>query len=716
MAETAGASGSEAVGVPAPTAAATAGFQLAIDIGGTFTDIVLLGADGTVFTRKVSSSVEDYARAIIAAVRDVFRETGLTPADVTEIRHGTTVASNAILERKGARIGLIATEGFRDVLEIRNLRMPRLYDLTWEKPPVLIERHLRRPVKERVSAAGAIQVPLDIAGVEAAVDALLDAGVEAIAVCLINAYANPVHERAIAAIVEKRAPSLPCCISFEVLPEIKEYERTSTTVINTYVMPIVGRYLESLRRELDSTDMAAPLLLMQSSGGLTTAEAAARLPIHIVESGPAGGAIGAQALAAAVGLGNIVSFDMGGTTAKAALIENGEISRSQEYQVGGGIIAGSRLLTGAGYLLKVPAIDLAEVGAGGGSIVWIDAGGGLQIGPESAGAEPGPVCYDTGGTRPTVTDATVILGHVNPEYLVGGALRLNADRARVIFAEAIATPLGLSLERAAHGAVQIAAASMIRAIRAVSTERGRDPRNFGLFAFGGNGPVFAWAMAEALGMRRILVPPAPGLFSAFGFLYGDIEHHASRTYRRLLRSLDADELNRVWAELEDGARVQLVASGVAPERTQIERTASLHYQGQTFELTVPAAPGPLDAAALTALEEAFGVEHQRTYGHRAGPDEPVELVTLHVIGRVVADDRSQPAPVPPTAGRDVSATRDAYFGPEIGWQATPILARADLARATVGPCIIEEYDATCVVPPGAAVGLDYFGNIVIDLA
>src|SRR6266540_2610220 len=410
------------------------GFRVGVDIGGTFTDLVFLGEDGQLHTKKVSSSVDNYARAITDGISEVFQETGLRGTDVTEVLHATTVASNAILELQGARTGLITTKGFRDILEIRNLRMPRLYDITWQKPSPLVERYLRVVVDERVNVHGGIERPLDPTDAAQAVEKLLADGVEAIAVCLLNSFANPVHELMLKDIITRRAPELPCCISFEVLPEIKEYERTSTTVINTYVMPIVASYLSTLRQELNHRHVRAPLLLMQSNGGLTTAEAATKMPMHIIESGPAAGVIGAQALARALQLPNIITFDMGGTTAKASLIESGEVTRSLEYQVGGGIMMGSRLLTGAGYMLKVPAIDLAEVGAGGGSIVWIDAGGSLQVGPRSAGALPGPLCYDLGGMEPTITDANVILGYLNPSYLVGGAVRLNAEKSRQVFA------------------------------------------------------------------------------------------------------------------------------------------------------------------------------------------------------------------------------------------------------------------------------------------
>jgi N-methylhydantoinase A len=693
------------------------GFRVGVDIGGTFTDLVFLGEDGQLHTKKVSSSVDNYARAITDGISEVFQETGLHGLDVTEVLHATTVASNAILELQGACTGLITTKGFRDVLEIRNLRMPRLYDITWQKPPPLVERYLRVVVDERVNVHGGIERPLDLADAAQAVEKLLAEGVEAIAVCLLNSFANPVHEFMLKDIITRRAPELPCCISFEVLPEIKEYERTSTTVINTYVMPIVARYLSTLRQELNHRRVRAPLLLMQSNGGLTTAEAATKMPMHIIESGPAAGVIGAQSLARALQLPNIITFDMGGTTAKASLIESGEVTRSLEYQVGGGIMMGSRLLTGAGYMLKVPAIDLAEVGAGGGSIVWIDAGGSLQVGPRSAGALPGPLCYDLGGTEPTITDANVILGYPNPSYLVGGAVRLHAEKSRQVFAEKIATPLGLSLAHAAYGAHQIAASNMMRAIRAVSTERGRDPRSYTLFAFGGNGPLFAAGMAEALQMQRIVVPPSPGLFSSFGLLYADVEHHYSRTWRRLLRQVDPQELNAAWDRMTTEAVAQLTTDGFGAHHMRLRRAANMHYQGQTFELTVAVPDGPLDLGALAALAEAFGQEHERTYGHRAGPAEPVEMVNIQVVGQGLPERPRMPDTLRPSRPDALESLppRQAYFGPQIGWLEIPVLRRADLATARAGPCIIEEYDATCVVPLRVRATLDAYGNLVLDL-
>ena len=694
-----------------------AGFRVGVDIGGTFTDIVFLNDQGELHTKKVSSSVDNYARAIVEGIQEVFREHGLAAHGIEEVLHATTVASNAILEHKGAKTGLITTKGFRDILELRRLRMPRLYDLHWEKPLPLVDRYLRLEVDERLDENGNVLVPLDPDEVEQVLERLLAEGITALAVCLLHSYVNPGHERQIHEIARRKAPSLQVCISSEVLPEIKEYERTSTTVINAYVLPVVRQYCSRLRADLDRIGVTAPLHIMQSNGGLTTAEIAAERPVNIIESGPAAGVVGAQALARKMDLSKVISFDMGGTTAKASIIENGEVTRSAEYSVGAGIMIGSRLLTGAGYLLKVPAIDLAEVGAGGGSHVWIDPGGSLQVGPSSAGAVPGPVCYDIGGIEPTITDANVILGYLNPDYLVGGALRIDARKSREAFDAKIARPLDLPVEQTAYGAHRIAASNMIRAIKAVSSERGRDVREYALFAFGGNGPLFAAVVAEALQMRRIVIPPSPGVFSSFGLLYTEIEHHFSRTFWRVLRDTDPALINAALHAMKQDALAALRRQGFDIQRARVNLAASMRYKGQSFELTIPIPDGPVTEATIGMLEEAFGREHEITYGHRAGPDEPVEIVNIQVVGQGIPDRPRVPDAIriEPNKTKHPSS-RKAYFGSERGWVDLPVLTRADLTNGTRGPCIIEEYDATCIVPAGADALLDSFGNIVIDLA
>lgn len=693
------------------------GTRLGVDIGGTFTDIVVLRPDGAIHTRKIPSTVDDYARGIIEGVGDALSEIAVGPDNVDEIRHGTTVASNAILERKGPRTGLITTKGFRDILEIRTLRMPRLYDMAWEKPPVLVPRHLRVPVDERLDARGEVLRPLTHDEARNAVQRLLDQDVESIAVCLLHSYANPVHELILKEAIERLAPGLPYSLSFDVLPEVREYERTSTTVLNAYLKPIVGRYLQHLEANLSRVGMEAPVKLMQSSGGLTTVASAAESPVNIVESGPAAGVVGAQSLAVAMGLSRIITLDMGGTTAKASLVEEGEVTRASEYQVGAGIMVGSRLLTGGGYTLKVPAIDLAEVGAGGGSVIWCDSGGSMQVGPLSAGAMPGPACYDQGGLEPTVTDANVVLGYLNPRHLAGGSVPLNPDRARAVLHDKLAVSLSLSVEEVAFGAYRIAASNMIRAIKAVSSERGRDPRDFSLFAFGGNGPLFAATMARTLGIRRCVIPPVPGVFSAFGLLQAAREHHYRRSFRCLLRSADLQALNTGFAELEGPAQERLQQEGFASAAIMVKRHAALRYQGQTFELTIPVPSGEIGSAERQRMEADFGQEHERTYGHRAGDDEPVEVVTLEVVATAVDRELKLPNADQLTSSSAVSASqpRPAYFGTHMGWLETPILQRKDLVNARQGPLIIEEYDATCLVPPDAHAALDRYGNIVIEL-
>ena len=695
---------------------AGAHYRLGVDIGGTFTDIVLVAPNGQIYNKKVSSTEDDYARGILEGIEKVLVAFGLTDVNITEVTHGTTVASNTILQMSGPRTGLITTLGFRDVLELRTLRMPRLYDLRWEKPPPLVERYLRVEVDERVDTQGQVQKALDRASAQSAVNRLLEEGVEAIAVCLINSFANPINERLLSDVIHETAPEVPCCISYDVLPEIKEYERTSTTVINAYLLPVIMGYLNSLVCRLQDSGIDASLLLMQSNGGLTSVEEACRMPCHIIESGPAGGVVGAHAVSKYVGLDDVVTFDMGGTTAKASLIERGQYSRAVEYSVGGGIMIASRLLTGSGYRLKVPAIDLAEVGAGGGSIVWLDPAGSLKIGPRSAGASPGPVCYGAGGMEPTVTDVCVILGYLNPNHLVGGELRINAELSRKVFTEQIADPMGLDVYYAAYGAFEIACSNMIRAIKSVSSERGRDPRGYVLFAFGGNGPLFAASMARVLGMNRILVPQIPGLFSAFGLLCADVEHHYSRTLCRVLQDTDPSELEAGWQSLEQQAFDQLAKNGFEAHQTRLQRSASMHYQGQIYELSVLVPEGLIGQNLIDTLEMAFGDEHERTYGHRAGPGEPVELVNLELIGQGISKQSRVPdlLQIEETSQRE-SLARQVYFGPDRGWMDVPVVDRGWLNKATDGPCIIEEYDATCLLPPNARASLDERGNIVIDL-
>ncbi len=576
--------------------------RVGIDIGGTFTDIVLLDTGGGVFTVKVPSTPDDYSRGIAEGLAAELESREIAPGRIDELIHGTTIATNAILERRGARTGLLTTEGFRDVLEIRRLRMPRLYDLLWTKPAALAARADRLEIAERVDHRGEVLRPLDEAAAGEAIDRLLAGGVEAVAISLINAYANGAHEVLLAEMVRERSPDLPLCISSEILPEIKEYERTSTTVVNAYILPVVARYLHALVTALDGLGIRAPLMIMQSNGGTMGVDAACARPMHIIESGPAAGVVGAAELGRKLGHVDLLTFDMGGTTAKAAMIEGGRFDRVGSLDVGAEINLAGRLLTGGGYHVRVPAIDIAEVGAGGGSLVGLDAGGSLRVGPESAGAVPGPVCYDQGGVTATVTDANVVLGFLNPDFLVAGELRLDRDKAARAIQEQIAWPMGLAVEEAAYGVHIVANATMARALRAVSNERGRDPRGFALMAFGGNGPVHAATLADTLDIRNVLVPPVPGVFSALGLLFPETEHHYVKTYKRNLEGLDPGAVEDVFGGLERAGAEALEAEGYPGVRTRFERLADMRYLGENSELTVPVPAGP---RAMERWRESF---------------------------------------------------------------------------------------------------------------
>ena len=680
--------------------------RIGIDIGGTFTDLVAITGDGQVITRKTASTPHDYGEGIVNGLSDLLRQ---HPGTVTDVLHATTVGSNTILEAKGAKTALITTKGFRDILEIRDLRMPVLYDISWTKPRALVERRLRLEVAEKLRPDGTVVQALDMETVDAAIEMLRREGVKGLAICLLHSYANPEHEKAIAAAVRAALPDVAISISSEILPEIKEYPRTSTTVINAYVQPVVRAYITALDARLKALGIEAPLQLMQSNGGLASAAFAAAAPAHIIESGPAAGVVGGAALARRLNEPRVITFDMGGTTAKAGLVEDGEVLRSEAIEVGGGVMVGSRLLVGAGYMLKLPAIDLAEVGAGGGSICRLDAAGAPKVGPVSAGADPGPVCYGRGGTAPTITDCNLALGYLDPGGLVGGAMKLDLDAARAAIARDLAGPMGVSVEDAAFGMLRLASATMMRAIRAVSVERGRDPRQFALLGFGGNGPLFAAGIAKELGIARVLIPPLPGVFSAFGLLVADAEHHATQSVRTRLDAADPAHILAVLTDLERAGSAQLARDGFPAIRQETRRAALARYLGQSSEIEVPLT-GTVTPASIA---EAFGVEHERTYGFRAPASEPVELMGLSVITRGMPERPRLPERIPPFAA-SVPATRRAWF-PNGGWTETPVVDRAGLAKGPrVGPLIVQEYDATCLVPHSFRASVDSFGNIAME--
>ena len=691
-------------------------YRVGADIGGTFTDVVLVGSDGTLATKKVSSTPESYGLGIVQGISELIAEMGLPPETLRGVVHASTVATNAIIELKGARTGLITTRGFRDVLEMRRLRIPVLYDLQYRKPPPLVPRHLRLEVEERMGPRGEVWAELDERSVVAAAQELREAGVASVAIALLHAYTNPAHERRVAEIVRAHLPEgtyVTC--SADILPEIREYERTSTAVVNAYIGPVVSDYLGALDSDLRGIAVTAPLGIVQSNGGVMSVAAARRKPAFIVESGPAAGVIASARLARALGLAKAISFDMGGTTAKSAMIENGQPAKTTEYEVGSGINLSSKLVKGGGYPIKLPFIDVSEIGAGGGSIVSLDRAGALRVGPHSAGAAPGPVCYGLGGAEPTFTDAMVATGYLNAYALAGGRVKLDADRALATLRERIARPLGLPLEEAAHGVYTIAAATMTRAVKAVTTYRGRDPRDFTLIAFGGNGPVAAVAVARALSIATVLIPPAPGVFSALGLLMSDVEQEFGASLFCRLHAISPPELEAAFASLEARAREELAGEGHGADCLHLRRSAEVRYAGQAYELTIEA--GAADGPA--AIAARFHEEHERTYGHSSAAD-PVDLVSLRVGARSMARDAISFADFSGArsgAGREPARpSRRAYFGRETGFVDTPVLPRSGLGRVwSAGPLIVDEDDATCVVPPGARARLDELGSIEIDV-
>jgi N-methylhydantoinase A len=690
------------------------GYRLGIDIGGTFTDVVLLGGDGAMRTRKVLSTPDDYARGVIEGALGLLDAAGVAPGEVTGIVHATTVASNTVLEGQGARTALITTAGFRDVLEMRRLRIPVMYDLQYDKPAPLVPRRRRYEVVGRTGPGGETWRELDEGSVLAAAEAVRSDDVDALAISLLHSYASPAHEHRVAELVRPIVgDGVYVTCSADILPEIREYERTSTAVVNAYVGPAVSTYLRSLTGKLAESGITASLEIMQSAGGTMSSAAALRRPAYLVESGPAAGVIACAQLARHTGRTNVISFDMGGTTAKAAMLEDGEPVRTTEYEIGGGINLSSRLVKGGGYAIKLPFLDVSEIGAGGGSIVGIDGFGRASVGPRSAGAAPGPVCYGRGGEQPTLADALAVLGYLNPGQLAGGAVTLDIPAAHAVLRDTVADRLGLPVLEAAHGVLMVAVATMTRAVKAVSTYRGRDPRDFALCAFGGNGPVVGVEIARALGMRHVLVPPAPGVFSAVGLLFSQTEHELVRTLLVRAHELEPEAVSAAYAALEDEARASLADEGIAPETATLARLADLRYAGQAYELTVRVPDGAVDTLRLTA---DFVAEHVRTYGH-GSPTDPVDLVSIRVLARVNREaSTTRFDTVREQAPAAAEVTRQAYFGPAAGLMDVPVFGRAALAAGEVdGPAFVDEYDSTTVVPPGSTARLDAFGSIEIDV-
>ena len=684
--------------------------RVGADIGGTFTDLVFLRSDGQYSVRKVSTTMDDFSKGIVDGLTAFLSDEELTPDFVSEIVHGTTIATNAILENKGVRTALVTTKGFRDVLEFRRLRFPDLFSLDYTPPKPLVPRRRRFGVDERMMHDGSVRRPLDETSLDCVLNDLEEAKPDAIAICLLHSYANPDHEQRVTEAVRDRFPDIYVSASIDVLPEIREYERTSTTVINSYIGPIVDSYLKSMRLRLDSENVRVPISIMQSNGGVMSYAAARRTPSRIIESGPAAGVVEAHQLSKRLGLKDVITFDMGGTTAKASLIEDGERNLTTEHEVGAGIQISSRLVKGRGHALKLPVIDIAEVGAGGGSIVRIDPGGALRVGPESAGADPGPACYRQGGTDATVTDANVVLGYINPTAIAGGTVDVDLEAAREALDTSAAKQLGIDANDAAYGVYAVANTTMIRAIKSVTTFRGRDPRDFTLMAFGGSGPVHAALIARSLGIRQIIVPGSPGVFSALGLLEALPEYGFSRTLIADPAQVSADVIIDAFDQLESSSLERLKDEALNEAITgSWSRTADLRYRGQAYELTVTADTGPNDDL-LGMIVERFHQEHERTYGRRAS-DEPVALITIRSTYRI---DAERIVPESVNIPQEQQQPRQAYFGREQGWMLTPVITREELTRSfRSGPLIVEEYDSTTLIPPGTDARIDEQGNITM---
>ena len=685
----------------------TASLRIGVDVGGTFTDFVLVDeAKGRVLTGKRLTTPEDPGRAILDGIARLLDEAASSIGDVRQVVHGTTLVTNTVIERKGARIGLITTRGFRDNLEMGREMRYDLYDLALEKPEPLVPRPRRHVVTERLDASGRVLRKLEDAEVREAARALKAQAVEAVAVCLLHSYLDPAHERRVGAILAEELPGVPVTLSSDVAPEIREYDRANTACVNAYVQPLMDRYLAKLEGELHRRGLAGPLHLMLSAGGIATVRHARKHPVQLIESGPAAGAMAAMHVGAACGLSEMISFDMGGTTAKMCLIEGGEAEHASTFEAA----RVRRFKKGSGLPLKVPVIDLIEIGAGGGSIAAMNAMGLLTVGPESAGSVPGPVCYGRGGARPTVTDADLLLGYLSPDYFLGGEMGLDRAAVERAVETTLAKPLGMSVLEVAAGIHAVVNENMAAATRMYIAEKGRDPRRYALLAFGGAGPVHAYGLAKLLKLSRIVVPAGAGVASALGFLVAAPAIDLVRSGIRRLSGVDWAEVAKHFASMEAEARALLVETGAAEGDVTFRRTADMRFVGQGFDIPVPL-PATLDAESVQA---AFIDAYQRLFDRR------IEGLPSEVLSWRLHATASRPQ-VPATLGKSIGGdprkgSRMAYF-PQTGLVETAVYDRYRLAPGVVlhGPAVVEERESTTVIGPDCTFTLDPHGNLVIDI-
>ncbi len=675
--------------------------RVGIDIGGTFTDFYVVEGE-RVETFKLPSTPDDPARAALEGLRALEGRYGISFQQLEALAHGTTVATNAMIQRRGARMALVATKGFCDVLELGRLARPpeALYNIQYEKPPELVPRHMIFEVDERVDTRGQVVRPLRDEEVARLADRLKAATVQSVSVALLFSFQNPSHEQRIRDGLARLLSGVPVYLSSEILPEIREFDRTSTTAISAYLGPLVVSYLERMLAEM----RGPKFYLMQSNGGLTTLEMLRRRPATLIASGPAAGVVAAAAIGGAAGEANIISVDMGGTSCDVSLIRGGRPVVTTEMRIGK-------------YPLKVPAIDIQSVGAGGGSVAWLDGARALRVGPQSAGAVPGPACYGRGGEQPTVTDANLAIGLLNPDNFAGGGIRLDRRRAERAIQMHVAGTLGMNVMVAAAGIRRIVNAGMAGAIRVVTVEKGYDPRDCVPMAFGGAGPAHAVDLAEELEIPRVIVPRYPGITCALGLILADVSHDYVQTLLADVDRLEPAALNRRLQELEERGRRGLSADGVPAERQGMAHSADLRYVGQGYHLNVPVAGGVLDRSAVEAIREAFHAAHELTYGFR-NPGEPVEIVNIRVaaIGRL-----DKPAfAAHPGGGQDAASarrgTREVYSRERAEWVPFAVYERAGLrpGNTVEGPAIVEQPDSTTVVPPAYRGGVDAYLNLIIE--
>lgn len=675
-------------------------YRLSTDVGGTFTDGVLLDEKtGKVRLSKVSSTPHNPAIGTIECIE----KWNVPLRDASFLSHGTTVVINALIEGKGAKTALITTQGFRDVLEIGRSNRTEMYDALYAKPRPLVPRRLRLEVHERIDAEGRVVEPLREKDLDGLIDILVREKVESVAVCLLNAYANPEHETAIGEFLGRRLPGVTVTLSHVITRRYYEFERTSTATQNAYVMPVVRRYLDKLEADLRQRGFTQILQIMQSNGGVMAASVARDMPIAMVESGPAGGAIGAAQLAKFAGFTNVISYDMGGTTAKTSIITGGLPETAEQYMV-------------EGRPILLPVVDLREIGAGGGSIAWIDEAGAMHVGPQSAGAAPGPACYLRGGTEPTVTDANLQLGILDPDYFLGGEMKISKAHAHDAIKK-VADHFDLSVDEAALGIVKIVNTNMSGLLQSMTVKRGYDPREFAMVAFGGAGPIHAAAIAKDLHIPTVIVPPYSGVFSAWGMLMADLRHDLGQTYIAPLRSADIGELNVTFASLEEKIREVFRKENVDKKQITMSYQLDLRYIGQEHTLAV-AATCPVTETAKAGLAAAFDEIHLRVYGHNA-PEEEKEIVSLKVIGigsvnKPVLEKIQKGSKTPPADAR--MGERPVYVGSG-RHQPFAIYRRERLLAQNVidGPALIEEVTATAVVEAKQSCRVDDYGTLIISV-